>query len=214
MKFVQGLFDDPFVNPDLALKTIGKPEFRAAGELAQRRSMVLLKNDTIDNNPVLPLKKGIKIYIENLDPAVASVYGTVVKKPGEADYAIIRLKSPSQPLKGAGLLGRMFSSGDLDFKEKEKAEILSLLNKVPAIVDIYLDRPAVIPEIAAASKGLVANYGSNDKALLDVIFGDFNPQGKLPVEMPSSMEAVRTQKEDLPYDSGNPLYPFGFGLSY
>ncbi len=214
MKFIQGLFDNPFVDPEYALKTIGRPEFKAAGELAQRKSMVLLKNDTMDNKPILPLKRGIKIYVENMDPAVASMYGTVVKKPGEADFAIIRLKSPSQPLKGAGLIGRMFSSGDLDFKEKEKAEILSLLNKVPTIVDIYLDRPAVIPEIAAASKGLIANYGSNDRALLDVIFGEFNPGGRLPVEMPSSMEAVRNQKEDLPYDSGNPLYTFGYGLHY
>jgi beta-glucosidase len=214
MKFVQGLFDNPFVDPEHAVKTIGRPEFRAAGELAQRKSMVLLKNDTIGKKPILPLKKGIKIYVENIDPAVASVYGTVVKKPGEADFAIIRIKSPSQPLKGAGLLGRMFSSGDLDFKEKEKAEIMDLLNKVPTIVDIYLDRPAVIPEIAAASKGLIANYGSNDKALLDIVFGDFNPQGKLPVEMPSSMEAVREQKEDIPYDSEHPLFKFGYGLHY
>jgi beta-glucosidase len=214
MKFVQGLFDNPFVDPEHAWNTIGRPDFRAAGELAQRKSMVLLKNDTIDSKPVLPLKKGIKIYIENIDPEIASAYGTVVKRPGEADFAIIRVKSPSQPLKGAGLLGRMFSSGDLDIKEKEKAEILDLLNQVPAIVDIYLDRPAVIPEIAAASRGLIANYGSNDKALLDVVFGDFNPQGKLPVEMPSSMEAVREQKEDMPYDSDNPLYAFGFGLHY
>jgi beta-glucosidase len=28
------------------------------------------------------------------------------------------------------------------------------------------------------------------------------------------MEAVRSQKEDVPYDSENPLYPYGFGLSY
>ena len=99
-------------------------------------------------------------------------------------------------------------------KGKEKAEILDLLHKVPTIVDIYLGRPAVIPEISAASKGLLANYGSNDKALLDVIFGNFNPAGKLHVEMPSSMDAVWMQKEDVPYDSENPLYPFGFGLQY
>jgi beta-glucosidase len=214
MKFIQGLFDNPFVDVEKSVATIGRPDFKSAGELAQRRSMVLLKNDTLNHRPVLPLKKGIKIYIENIGPELASEYGTVVKDPGNADFAIIRLKTPSQPLKGAGLLGRLFGSGDLDFKGKEKDEILGLLNRVPAIVDIYLGRPAVIPEIAAASRGLIANYGSNDQALLDVVFGVFNPQGKLPVEMPSSMEAVRKQKEDLPYDSENPLYPFGFGLSY
>jgi len=61
---------------------------------------------------------------------------------------------------------------------------------------------------------LIANFGSSDDALLDVIFGDFNPGGKLPFELPSSMEAVRNQKEDVPFDSENPLFRFGFGLSY
>jgi beta-glucosidase len=82
------------------------------------------------------------------------------------------------------------------------------------IVNINMDRPAVIPEIAAASKGLFADFGANDEAFLDVVFGRFNPQGKLPVEMPSSMEAVRKQKEDVPYDSKDPLFPFGYGLHY
>ncbi len=214
MKFVQGLFDDPFVDVEKSVATIGRADFKAAGELAQRKSIVLLKNDTINNKPALPLKKGIKIYLENVDPAIAAAYGTVVENPEEADFAVIRLKTPSQPLKGAGLLGRLFGSGDLDFKGKEKTGILDLLNQVPTIVDIYLGRPAVIPEISAASKGLLANYGSNDKALLDIIFGDFSPAGKLPVEMPSSMNAVQMQKEDVPYDSENPLYPFGFGLQY
>jgi len=92
--------------------------------------------------------------------------------------------------------------------------ILEILNKVPSIVDIYLDRPAVIPEISESSKGLLANFGASDDALLDIIFGKANPSGRLPFEMPSSMEAVRNQKEDVPYDSNNPLYPFGYGLSY
>ena len=145
---------------------------------------------------------------------MAAKFGEIVKKPEEADYAIIRLKAPSQPLRGAGFLGMMFPSGDLDFKDEEKAEILDLLDKIPAIVDIYLGRPAVIPEIEAACSGLIANFGSSDDALLDIIFGDFNPKGKLPFELPSSMEKVRSQKEDVPSDSENPLFKFGFGLSY
>ena len=51
-------------------------------------------------------------------------------------------------------------------------------------------------------------------AVLDVLFGKARPEGKLPFELPSSMEAVRNQKADVPYDSENPLYDFGFGLSY
>jgi beta-glucosidase len=214
MKFVMGLFDNPFVDVESAGAVVGNPEFKAAGELAQRKSIVLLKNDTTENKPVLPLRKGIKLYIKNFDRVAVSEYATVVNNPEEADYALIGIKTPKQPLKGAGLLGTLFSSGDLDFKGKDLSEILSLTGKVPTIVSIYMDRPAVIPEISAASKGLLANFGANDRAILDVVFGNFSPQGKLPVEMPSSMEAVRNQKEDLPCDSENPLYRFGFGLHY
>ena len=73
---------------------------------------------------------------------------------------------------------------------------------------------AVIPEIAAESAALLANFGASDAAVLDVIFGRFAPSGKLPFELPSSMEAVRKQKEDVPYDSEHPLFPFGYGLTY
>jgi beta-glucosidase len=108
----------------------------------------------------------------------------------------------------------MFHGGDLDFKEEELTRILHVLDQVPTIVDIYLDRPAVIPEIAEKSAALLANFGASDAALLDVVFGRAAPQGTLPFELPSSMDAVRQQKEDVPYDSENPLFPFGYGLRY
>jgi beta-glucosidase len=214
VKFALGLFDNPFVDTANAEKIVGNSEFMAAGQEAQGKSIVLLKNDLSANGKTLPLKTGMKIFAKNIDPEKVAKFGTVVTKPEEADIAIIRISAPSQYLKGGGLISRLFSSGDLDFKGKEKAEILELLNKVPTVVDIYLDRPAVIPEIAAASKALLANFGANDEALLDVIFGKIKPYAKLPFELPSSMEAVRKQKEDLPYDSENPLFKFGFGLSY
>ncbi|MCP5118062.1 MAG: glycoside hydrolase family 3 protein, partial [bacterium] len=81
-------------------------------------------------------------------------------------------------------------------------------------VSIFMDRPAVIPEVATGAAALLATYGASDRALLDVLFGKFNPTGKLPFELPSSMEAVDQQNEDVPYDSESPLFEFGFGLSY
>jgi beta-glucosidase len=214
MKFRLGLFDNPYVDVDNAVKIVGNEKFKAAADLAQRKSIVLLKNDTIDKKPVLPLRKGLKIYIRNMNAAKVAKFGTVVNKPELADIAIVRLQTPSEVLPKSGLLGLLMRAGDLDFKGKEKEEILKLLAKVPTVVDIYLSRPAVIPEVSAACKGLIADFGVSDDALLDVLFGNFKPQGKLPVEMPSSMDAVRKQKEDVPYDSENPLYKFGFGLSY
>lgn len=207
-KFILGLFDNPYVDVEAAEKILGKPEFRKVGELAQRKSVVLLKNE----KQTLPLRNGLKIYVENLKPEAVRQYGQVVEDVAQADIAILRLNAPYEKRKG--LAEGWFHAGELDFKEPEKGRILNILQRVPTIVDIYLERPAVIPEIAEKSAALLANFGASDEAMLDVIFGKFAPQGKLPFELPSSMEAVRKQKEDLPHDSENPLFPFGHGLGY
>jgi beta-glucosidase len=213
LKFELGLFDNPFVDEKKAASIVGSDEFMQAGLDAQRRSITLLKND----GHTLPLATGkLKIYIKNVNPKIAAEYGTVVTDPKQADIAIIRLQTPNYPIAEAkgNFIASMFHWGDLDFKGQALQDILDLEKTVPTVVDIYIDRPAVVPEINQNAKALLVNFGSNDRALLDVVFGKFKPQGHLPIELPSSMEAVRNQKEDMPYDSKDPLYKFGAGLSY
>ncbi len=212
-KFRLGLFDNPYVDPDAAERVVGSADFRAAGEQAQRKSIVLLKNGNGSAGPTLPLSGRPRIYVENIDPAVAATYGEVVQTPGDADLAILRLKAPFEQREG-NFLERLFHAGDLDFKEPEKSRILGIVAQVPTIVDIYLDRAAVIPELAAGAAALLANFGASDAAVLDIIFGRSAPSGRLPFELPSSMDAVRRQKPDVPYDSANPLFLFGHGLTY
>jgi beta-glucosidase len=207
-KFKLGLFDNPYVDVDAAEKIVGNPEFKQAGELAQRKSIVLLKNE----KQTLPLKSGLKIYAEGFKTDAIKAFGEVVSDVSKADIAILRLNTPYEKRKG--LMEGFFHAGTLEFKEPERLRILKIMEQVPTVVDIYLERPAVIPEIAEKSAALLGDFGANDNAVLDVIFGKFAPQGKLPFELPSSMEAVRNQKEDVPYDSENPLFKFGHGLSY
>lgn len=207
-KFRLGLFEKCTVDAAAAAETAGTPAFRAAGESAQRRSMVLLKNDDC-----LPLRGRPKLYIENVDAAVAAEYGDVVDTPEAADFAILRLQTPFQP-RGDFFLEQMFHQGDLDFKEPELSRLLDIMARVPTIVDIYLERAAVIPEIAEAAAGLVANFSVSDAAALDVIFGRARPEGSLPFELPRSMDAVLAQRSDMPRDSQDPLFAYGHGLSY
>lgn len=211
-KFRMGLFDNPYVDENTVEERVSRPEFIAAGEMAQRKAIVLLKNTESAQGLTLPLKEKPKLYLEGFYDDVAGQYGDEVSTPEEADFAILRLTTPYTPRKG--FMERFFHAGQLDFDEDEKKRVLEICEKVPTIIDIYLERPAVIPEIAVKCAGLLGNFGANDGAVLDVIFGEFNPTGKLPFELPSSMEAVENQKEDLPYDSENPLFPFGFGLTY
>ncbi len=213
VKFKLGLFDNPYVDEDAAERICGRPESREKGRLAQRKSIVLLKNGDTAQGKGLPLRGRPKVYVENMDRSVVSEYTDVVETPQEADFAILRLRTPYRPT-GKGFLEQIFHQGDLDFEDEEKARILQVLNTVPTIVDIYLERGAVIPEIAEHCVGLLASFNVADDAILDIVFGRFNPCGKLPIEMPRSMEAVRAQKPDVPYDSENPLFPFGFGLGF
>lgn len=210
-KFQLGLFDCPFVDEAKVPLALGNPESAAAGAESQKRAMTLLKNE----GAVLPLRgERVKIFVKNVDPAAAAEYGEVVASPEEADFTILRLETPWYPVETKNPFARGFHHGDLDFKGDAKAEILALLAAAPAIVVIYMDRPAVIPEISEGAKALLADFGASDRAVLDVIFGKDKPEGRLPFELPSSMDAVRKQKADVPYDSENPLYPFGFGLTY
>ena len=200
-KFQLGLFENPFVDEARVPEVFGNPEAVAAGLASQSRAMTLLKNAA----DTLPLRGQAKIYVKNMDAAVAGESAQVVETPDEADFAILRLEAPWVPIDTENEFARGFHHGDLDFKGEAKAEILALLERAPTIVVIYLDRPAVIPEISAASRALLADYGASDEAVLNVIFGKASPEGKLPFELPASMEAVRKQRADVPYDSKDPL---------
>ncbi|MDG2303271.1 MAG: glycoside hydrolase family 3 N-terminal domain-containing protein [Candidatus Binatia bacterium] len=218
-QFRLGLFDDPYVDASAAVEICDQPEFHAAGAEAQRRSIVLLQNDEdLQGDPRLPLAPETRLYIENIDPSVAAHYGTVVPTLDEADVALIRMQTPwvEHPPETIGdrIFNTLFHQGDLDFKGETLEHLQTVARTKPTILAIYLDRPAVLAGVAEYTAGILGHFGATDEALLDIAFGRSTPRGKLPIELPSSMEAVRGQKEDLPHDSTSPLFPFGFGLTY
>jgi beta-glucosidase len=208
-KFRMGLFDNPYLKTEGAA-IVGSESFMEKGRESQRRSLVLLKND----NNILPLKAATKIYLQGFDAAEIKNYSNVTTTVKEADVIVLKLNTPYRPEVAKYIVERIFHQGSLDFPEKEKAELLKLIQSKPTITVMNLERPAVFPEINAQSKAVIGDFSSEDGIILDLIFGKFKPEGKLPFELPSSMEAVLQQKEDVPYDSKDPLYRFGFGLGY
>ena len=208
-KFRLGLFDNPYVDELQAPKIAGNEEFRSKGRKAMAKSTVLLKNDDL-----LPLKMGTKIYADGMIvPEALNGFGELVSDPKDADVILTRIKTPFD-VRDDYFLESYFHQGRLYYNEEEKQKILGLIAKKPSIVVVNLERAAILTEIAEEADALMAEFGTSDEVLTDLLFGVEAPEGKLPFELPSSWEAVKNQKEDVPYDSKDPLYEFGYGLTY
>lgn len=94
------------------------------------------------------------------------------------------------------------------------------MNGKPVVVAMALSKPAVVAEFEKEVNAIVAGFGVQDQAILDILTGAAEPSGLLPVQMPANMQTVETQKEDVPHDmqpyideQGN-KYDFGFGLNW
>ena len=213
-KFRQGLFENPYVDPAQAARVAGNADFQRAATNAQSRSLVLLEN----KKGFLPLSaRGKRVFLHGVDSATAARYGfTMVTDLSQADLAIVRTAAPYQTVHPQYVFGAMMHEGDLGFREgdKEFEEIKRITAAVPTVLTVTLDRPAILTVVKDRATALLANFGVSDAALLDVITGAVQPQGRLPFELPSSMAEVEAQKSDVPHDSAHPLYPIGFGRRY
>jgi len=96
-----------------------------------------------------------------------------------------------------------FHCGSLEYTAKEKARHAHIFETVPTIVDVYLDRLAILPEIAACAAVLLVCYGSGGEAFLDVMFGVAPSEGKLPFDLSSSIKAVEESRLDVEDDTKN-----------
>ncbi|THV78930.1 beta-glucosidase C [Aureobasidium pullulans] len=212
-KFLLGLFDHRFVDPEAAEKVVGNAYFARIGNETQRRAYTLLTNQ-INTLPLRP-GDGVKFYARGFNSSYLEARGLqVVDQPYKADFCFLRLSTPYEA-RGSPFRQR-YHEGRLDFNASQKASHSELFNSCPTIVDILLDRPAVVPEIAKEAAALFGHYGASVDAFLDVVFNvdGWKPEGRLPFEMPRSMEAVEGQVADVPFDTEDPLFRFGHGLSY
>lgn len=226
--FQLGLFENPYVNEEKAVDIVGKKEFVEAGKEAQRKSVVLLRNK--ENQ--LPLPAGTKVYFEDYQknyhdpgPGAGNIYDqiyegiTFVKSPEEADVVLLWLKPSIRPL---------FPADDFPLEVNlsscavDTDYVNALTAKKPTILAINYANPFAINEIYNEHTenrymGVLATFGVEPDALLDIISGKYHPTGKMPFTTPISQQAVETNKEDVPgYDEGPDyaLFNFGEGLGY
>ncbi len=219
-KFELGLFEQPYVNETKATEVAGNKDFVGEGQTAQARAVVLLENNRLatTGQPLLPVAaKNKKIYLYGVSAKAAEAAGfVVVVDPTQADLAIIRAPAPYESEHSNFFFGSRQHEGRLTFTEKDAAyaELLRVSPMVPTVFVTTLERPLILTNVRPHVSGLLGDFGISDEPLVALITGKVSPSGRLPFELPSSVEAVKQQKSDLPHDSQSPLFPFGFGLHY
>jgi len=81
------------------------------------------------------------------------------------------------------------------------------------VVVLVAGRPLIIDQILPLADAIVMAWlpGTEATGITDVLFGDVHPTGKLPLSWPVSEAQIPIKKGDANY---NPLYPYGYGLTY
>lgn len=210
--FQLGLFENPYVDADAAEAIVGNPGDQEKAMDAQRRSLVLLEAAP----GVLPLdpKAKPRVWLWKMDATGVAARGfTVVDSPEQADIALLRIATPFTT-RPAFFFGSRHHEGSLAFAPDNPDRVAverAAAAGLPVIVSTYLDRPAILGPIKDKASVLIGDFGASDAALLDMLTGKARFQGRLPFELPSSMQAVERQLPDVSADSEKPLYPSGFG---
>jgi len=279
-KFRLGLFDDPYVDPDIAEKTVGNDTNRQLALQAARETITLLKND----NAIAPLDvrkiKTLAVIGPNADRELLGGYSSrpkhcstvlqgirervgdsvqviyhegckitiggswqadevvpsdseedrksiaeAVKVAQKADCIVLAIGGNEQTSREAWERNHMGDRANLDMVglQDELVDTIVATGK-PVIALLFNGRPLSIRNLTEKVPAIFECWylgQETGQAVAEVLFGDINPGGKLPITIPRSVGHVPAYYNYKPsarrgylFDDVSPLYPFGFGLSY
>ncbi len=280
-KFLLGLFENPYVDPDRAVRVTNSPQHRELAAEAARRSIVLLKNE----NNLLPLNparlRSIAVIGPNADRVHlggysddpgrgVSVLQGITDKVGKqikvtyaegckitqeggnwfadsshlsnpaddekliaqavesaraADVALLVLGGNEDTNKEAWADNHLGDRDSLELVGRQNDLVRAVLETgKPTIVILINSGPLSINYIAEKVPAILEGFYLGQETgvgVADVLFGDFNPAGKLTVTFPRSVGQLPayynrkpTARRGYLFTSKEPLFPFGYGLSY
>ena len=281
LKFLLGLFENPYVDPDRAGKVTNSPAHRELAAEAARRSITLLKNEKnllpLDRNKLKSIavigpnanRAHLGGYSDNPGRGVSVLQGVTDKLAGRATVTYAEgckitkeggdwwadTSHLSDPVEDGKLIAQavdvaksadvalLVLGGNEDTNKEGWADnhlgdrdSLNLIGRQNDLVKAVLEtgKPTIVLLINGGP--LSINYiAENVPAILegfylgqetgvgvaDVLFGDYNPAGKLPVSFPRSVGQLPayynrkpTARRGYLFASKEPLFPFGYGLSY
>lgn len=284
LKFMLGLFENPYVDVERAVKIVHSQEHQDLALRASQEGIVLLKNEPLPrgtavdgrdainrvSTPLLPLSKNLKsiaVIGPNADSDINLLGDYIPKKllnKTETVLEAIRKKVSSSTkvtyVKGCEVLNTKINNiseaqkaahqaqiaivvvgedmrTDGESKDCVDLELTGLQNDLvkavyetgtPTVVVMNSGRPLAIRWMAENIPSIVESWMAGEKgaeAIADVLFGDVNPSGKLPITFPRHVGQMpfyynykpsKYMRREIAYVTMplSPLYPFGHGLSY
>lgn len=213
--FQLGLFENPYVDEDLADRVVASEDFVRQGRIAQAASMVVLKNA----GHVLPLREGSKVYVVRLAPDAVPSNLVAVGRPEDADVIVVKIDAPYRLRRDGTQFFSVTKEKSVSFDDADNLDELRTIEAMaahgkPVVVAMLTDRPVVVSHVLSTSAALVAHFGSDDEAIFDGLTGKVAPKGRLPFDLPSDAASVDAQLEDVPFDFPRVSFHHGFGSSY
>ena len=243
VKFEMGVFENPYCDVEHAVSFVGNEESQALSLQAAREAMTLLKNDGIlplDASATQTIlvagpragdmdslvggwsssQKGLSIA-----EALAEYAGENTKVIYEADH----LERIGQLAEEADLI--IVSVGEPSYQHDppwgyDTLEITPSQQKIlevakasgkPIVTVMTGGRPYILTWCDENTNAVLAAYYPGSQggiAIAETLYGINNPTGKTPVQFPRDMQSVNNQQGDVSFDLENPLYDYGWGLSY
>jgi len=280
-KFLAGVFEAPFVDPDRAERVANTPEHQALALEAARKSIVLLKNQggllPLDRRAVKtlavigPNAKGLRLGGYSGDPGrgvdvlsgitaragagIRVVYAEgvritehdanwsgdtvvlgnatqnrariqeAVKVARQADAIVVAIGTNESVSREAWSDRHLGDVADIGLMSQQNDLVAAMLETGKPVVALLVNgRPLAMPLVADRVPAVIESWYAGQEggtAIAEVLFGDVNPGGKLPVtfprhagQLPVYYNRRPTSFRDYLDVTREPLWAFGFGLSY
>ena len=232
------LWERPFTDRALTA-AVGSPEHRAVAREAVRQSLVVLKNE----RATLPIRPGARVHVcgSRADDLGVQCGGWSVGWRGHRGTWTTGTTIRAALVQALGAARVDFStdasgaaradlvvavvgedpyaegSGDrvkLELPADDRALIAAAKQAgKPLVVVLLAGRPLILGDVLDAASAVVVAWlpGTEGAGVADVLVGAAKPVGKLPCTWPRSMDQIPINVGDATYE---PLFPYGFGLSW
>ena len=238
-KFQLGIFENPYVDENAAASILGSAEHRAIAQNAAARSFTMVKyenaqelgeqviiaGELADNARALnsgwtakdPIDIGgtsiLKAFQNRLGEENVTYYADAASVPadlsGKTVIVVVGEKS--------GTHEPAWGTANLEFPEDQRALLAALDAAGANVVSVVLmNRAYVLTPVVEMSDSVLLAYRPGvtcgADAVVAALYGETPITGRLPFQIPATMEQVLAQREDLPKDIIDPLYEYGFGI--